>query len=90
MNALLLHLAVLLPGADPVPAPEDVKAGWVAFAVFLALAVAVALLGLSLTRHLRKIRSNAEAGVFGPRGALDDERAARPAARERVLTDPVP
>ncbi len=66
MFALLLHLAVLLPGADPVPAPEDVKAGWVAFAVFIALAVAVALLGLSLTRHLRTIRTNAELGVFEP------------------------
>jgi hypothetical protein len=76
MNALLLHLAVLLPGADPVPAPEDVKAGWVAFAVFLALAVAVALLGFSMTRHLRKIRSNAEAGVFGPVESADDSAAA--------------
>lgn len=78
MNALLLHLAVLLPGADPVPAPEDVKAGWVAFAVFLALAVAVALLGLSLTRHLRKIRSNAEAGVFGPVEPSDESATAGP------------
>jgi hypothetical protein len=77
MNALLLHLAVLLPGADPVPAPEDVKAGWVAFAVFLALAVAVALLGFSMTRHLRKIRSNAEAGVFGPVESSGEGAAAR-------------
>ena len=42
------------------------KAGWVAFAVFIALAVAVALLGFSLTRHLRKARDNAEHGVFDP------------------------
>ena len=38
----------------------------VAFAVFIALCVAVALLGFSLTRHLRTARSNAEQGVFGP------------------------
>ena len=56
----------IVSGADKVPAPEDVKAGWVALAVFVALAVAVALLGISLTRHLRKARDNAEAGVFGP------------------------
>ena len=60
-----MFLSPLLVGwADKVPAPNDVKAGWVAFAVFLALAVAVALLGFSLTKHLRKARDNAEKGVF--------------------------
>ena len=61
-----LWVPALVSGADKVPAPEDVKAGWVALAVFVALAVAVALLGVSLTRHLRKARDNAELGVFGP------------------------
>ena len=56
----------LVSAADKAPAPEDVKAGWVAFAVFIALGIAVALLGFSLTRHLRKARDNAEHGVFGP------------------------
>ena len=56
----------LVSAADKAPAPEDVKAGWVAFAVFIALGIAVALLGFSLTRHLRTARSNAERGVFGP------------------------
>jgi hypothetical protein len=37
------------------PAPEDVKAGWLGFAVFLLLAVAVAFLGFSLRKHLRKV-----------------------------------
>jgi hypothetical protein len=60
MNPLIL----LLPLADKVPAPNDVKAGWGAFGLFIALAVAVALLGWSLTRHLRKARENAELGVF--------------------------
>jgi hypothetical protein len=36
----------------------------VAFGVFIALAVAVALLGYSLSRHLRKARDNADLGVF--------------------------
>ena len=61
-----LWVPALVSGADKVPAPEDVKAGWVAFAVFIGLAVAVVLLGISLTRHLRKARDNAEHGVFGP------------------------
>jgi hypothetical protein len=64
MHLLLSTLLVVL--ADPVPADDDVKAGWVAFGVFVALAIAVALLGLSLSRHLRKARSNAERGVYDP------------------------
>jgi hypothetical protein len=65
MYTLILLLPSLVPGADPVPAPEDVKAGWGAFAIFIGLAVAVALLGWSLSRHLRKARDNADRGVFG-------------------------
>jgi hypothetical protein len=49
---------------DKTPKPADVKAGWVAFFVFIALGVAVVLLGMSLSRQLRKTRSNAEHGVF--------------------------
>ena len=67
MNLLTdLWVPALVSAADKAPAPEDVKAGWVAFAVFIALAVGVALLGISMTRHLRKARDNAEQGVFGP------------------------
>ena len=61
-----LWVPALVSAADKVPAPEDVKAGWIGLAVFVALAVALALLGVSLTRHLRKARDNAEQGVFGP------------------------
>ena len=55
---------LLVVWADKVPAPNDVKAGWLAFGVFIGLAIAVALLGFSLTRHLRKARDNADKGVF--------------------------
>lgn len=69
MNTLALLIPDVLAGlvflADEAPAAEDVKAGWGAFAIFLLLGVAVALLGWSLTRHLRKAQANAEAGVFG-------------------------
>ena len=67
----------LLSAADQAPAPEDVKAGWVALAVFVALGIAVALLGFSLTRHLRKARSNAEHGAFGPTDETSDEQPDR-------------
>ena len=49
-----LHLA-LVTFAVNAPNPEDVKAGWLGFGVFLALAAAVVLLWLSMRRHLRKV-----------------------------------
>jgi len=65
MNTLHTGLAGVAVLVDKTPATDDVKAGWGAFAVFLLLALAVAFLGWSLTRHLRKARANADAGVFG-------------------------
>ena len=64
MNTLILFAPFLVGGADPVPADNDVKAGWVAFWIFIGLAVAVVLLGFSLAKHLRRARDNAELGVF--------------------------
>jgi hypothetical protein len=64
MSSLILFASFLVGAADPVPADNDVKAGWVAFWIFVGLAVAVVLLGLSLAKHLRKARDNAEQGVF--------------------------
>jgi hypothetical protein len=52
MNTLWLVPAAV---AARVPDPEDVTAGWLGFAVFLALAVAVLLLWLSMRRQLKKI-----------------------------------
>lgn len=42
------------------PEPEDVKAGWTGFAVFVGLIVAVVLLLVSMARHIRKVRRQAE------------------------------
>jgi hypothetical protein len=56
----------LIVWADKVPNPNDVTAGWVAFAVFIALVLAVAFLGFSLTKHLRRANANAERGAFDP------------------------
>lgn len=68
MDILVAVVNVLSAGlvafADKAPDPEDVKAGWGAFAIFAGLAVAVGLLGWSLTKHLKKTKANAEAGVF--------------------------
>ena len=64
MNTLVVVVARLVALVDPTPADNDVKAGWGAFAIFIAMGIAVALLGWSLVRHLRKTKKNAEAGVF--------------------------
>jgi hypothetical protein len=66
MNPLIFLLPLVAVGADKVPAADDVKAGWGAFALFIGLAIAVALLGWSLTRHLRKASDNAARGAFDP------------------------
>ena len=61
-------VAVLLPlltATQEGPEPEDVKAGWVAFFIFLALIGAVAVLGFSLTKQLRKAQAAKDAGVYG-------------------------
>jgi hypothetical protein len=47
--------AVVVTIAEKGPDPADVKPGWLGFGVFLALAVAVVLLWLSLRKQLRKV-----------------------------------
>jgi hypothetical protein len=60
-----LHL-FLLPLVEKGPDPDDVVAGWTAFAIFGLLIVAVIILGFSLTKHLKRAdRSEAE-GRFDP------------------------
>lgn len=69
-----MHLLTLAPDlltmvvsfADEVPEEDDVKAGWLAFAIFIGLIVAVAFLGFSLVKQLRKAQRAKEAGVYGP------------------------
>ncbi|NUR08110.1 MAG: hypothetical protein HOQ22_05380 [Nocardioidaceae bacterium] len=48
-------LAAVVLAEQKGPNPEDVKPGWLGFAVVLALAVAVLLLWLSFRKQLRKI-----------------------------------
>jgi hypothetical protein len=67
MTVFLLAQMVpeLVRVVDEAPEPEDVKAGWTAFVVFLLLIGAVAFLGFSLTKHLRKAQAAEEAGLYG-------------------------
>jgi hypothetical protein len=69
-----MQLLTVLPDAvtfvvgltDQIPEDEDVKAGWTAFVIFIGLIVAVALLGFSLVKHLRKAEKAEEAGLYDP------------------------
>jgi len=65
MASLLAPLVLVLNDLDPSPAPEDVKAGWIGFGLFLILLVVIGLLGWSLKRHLRQVETNRRTGVFG-------------------------
>ena len=62
MNTLAATVLLLL--ADGTPEPKDVKAGWLAFAIFLALIAATALLCVSFVRQLRKAQAAKDAGVY--------------------------
>src|SRR3954447_7561560 len=62
--------------ADETPKPEDVKAGWTAFAVFLLLLGAVVVLGFSLSKQLRKAQAAKDAGVYGDDPAPEAEAGA--------------
>lgn len=58
-------VAALVRAEEKAPKAEDTVAGWIGFSVFMFLIVAVAVIGWSLTKHLRKADRNRDAGVFG-------------------------
>lgn len=65
MSTLVVALIALAPLADKVPSEDEIGTGWIYLVLFVLLAAAVTFLGFSLTKHLRKVRTNAEHGVFG-------------------------
>ena len=77
-------VVALLPFADgsnpdPVPADNDVTAGWTALLVFVGLIIAVVVLGVSLAKQLRKAKAARDAGVYGdPPAAVPDEADVSP------------
>ena len=73
---------IVLRLVDESPKPEDVKAGWTAFIIFLLLAVAVAVLGFSLVKQLRKAQAAKDAGVYGDEPVnRDSDEASTPDER---------
>lgn len=80
LSPLTAHLAdlasVVVSAEDKSPKPEDVKAGWGAFAIFIGLCLLVGFLGWSLTRQLKKVEKARVEGVYG-----EDARTQEPQRR---------
>ena len=70
-----------LLAVDPVPADNDVVAGWVGLIVLIAMVLALVVLGFSLRKQFRKVDRARDAGVFGP-VADDAVESPQPAADE--------
>ena len=71
---------LLLVLTDQAPEPEDVKAGWTAFALFIGGLVAVGLLGWSLVKQLRKVEDARKRGVYGDEPEVDETPEETPQA----------
>ena len=85
--AVLMPVAQLVVAAgDKSPEPEDVKAGWTAFVIFLLLAAAVVVLGFSLVKQLRKAQAAKDAGVYGDEPQTDRSGADETAEPENHTT----
>jgi hypothetical protein len=63
MTPELVSLMVLL--AEKTPEAKDVKAGWLAFGIFLLLGAAVVFLCFNMVKQLRKAQAAKDAGVYG-------------------------
>lgn len=64
------------------PKDNDVVAGWTAFALFIVLIIAVALLSWSMVRQFRKVEANRKKGVFGEDAAREGEETEETPADE--------
>jgi hypothetical protein len=59
-------IAAHLAATDPTPTDNNVVAGWGGFTVFILLVLAVAFLGWSLSRQLKKAQRSADEGKYDP------------------------
>lgn len=78
MNAAYALLPPLLLLAEEGPEAKDVKAGWLAFGIFVLLVAAVVLLGFSLTKQLRRAQAAKDAGVYGDRPKAPEGETGEP------------
>ncbi|HEX6485414.1 MAG TPA: hypothetical protein VF012_01780 [Nocardioidaceae bacterium] len=55
LNSMVALWTAMVPLAEEIPDPNDVKPGWVGFTVVVVLMVAVVLLWLSFRKQLKKV-----------------------------------
>lgn len=79
----MLSVVLQAVASDPVPSENDVKAGWVALAVFILLAVAVFFLLRSFTKQLKKVDAADRAGVYDEKRAADEGSEQPPTTVEK-------
>jgi hypothetical protein len=79
-------LWLLVRAAETVPDDDDVVAGAWGAATFVGLLLALAVLGYSLNKHLRRAEANQRAGVFEDEVADPDRRD--PAQGNPASSDP--
>ena len=75
MNPQLALLPFVLL-ADKAPEAKDVKAGWLAFGIFLLLIAATVFLCFNFVKQLRKAQAAKDAGAFGDEPVTDETDAA--------------
>lgn len=71
-------LVLVVRAAEEGPEPNDVVAGWTAFAIFVALILAVVFLGFSLTKRLKNADKAEAAGLYDPSTKKERQRRAQP------------
>jgi hypothetical protein len=72
MNAVYAVVLPLVALADKGPEPKDVKAGWLAFGIFLLLVAATVALCFNFVKQLRKAQAAKDAGAYGDAPAPPD------------------
>lgn len=70
---MLMLLGWVALVADDGPEPEDVKAGWVAFVVVMALIAALVFLAFSFLKQMRKAQAAKDAGVYDDQPVESDD-----------------
>ncbi len=81
--------ALILTVIEEGPEPEDVVAGWTAFAIFGLLIAAVVVLGFSLTKRLKNAERAEAAGLYAPSKKKQPQGQATPETPpERPERDP--
>ncbi|MFC7494478.1 MULTISPECIES: hypothetical protein [unclassified Nocardioides] len=85
LTAVPQLVSFVVAATDPAPKDEDVTAGWLAFAIFIGLILAVAFLGFSLVKQLRKADAAEEAGLYDP-----SDKKPRPQLTQQAETEAEP